>query len=386
MLLRRAPHSLPGQYPRPGRSQALWWLGWLLLLPALAGALPVSGSWYDPQRAGEGLVIEVDSQGQAVLAWFTYDDAGRQRWYFGQGEMQGNQLRIDPLQWPHGSQFGDDYDPAQVQRQTIGWMQLEFASCSELSVDYAVEDRTGQLQLQRLSRPVGVDCAGLNDESALALSGSWFDVRRSGEGLLLEALDAQRAIVYWFSHDLDGGQLWLIGEGKAQGGHWVFEQLLQAVGGRFGPDFDPGQVSLIDWGSARLALDCAAGDWEYEARLEGYGSGHHVLTRLNAVAGPECRRAPPERALREQMLAFTGATLLDFDSGESATGQTLLVEQGQITGIGPTATTPVPIEAIRIGLDGAYLMPGLTDRHTHIGTSPTELLGQNHRFRQRLIE
>jgi hypothetical protein len=45
--------------------------------------------------------------------------------------------------------------------------------------------------------------------------------------------------------------------------------------------------------------------------------------------------------------------------------QAVLVEEGRITSVGPSAETPIPPGAIVINGQGAYLMPGLADMHVH---------------------
>jgi hypothetical protein len=36
----------------------------------------VSGSWYDPARSGEGLIVQFLPNGKALVIWFTYPAAG----------------------------------------------------------------------------------------------------------------------------------------------------------------------------------------------------------------------------------------------------------------------------------------------------------------------
>jgi len=47
-------------------------------------------------------------------------------------------------------------------------------------------------------------------------------------------------------------------------------------------------------------------------------------------------------------------------------GQTVVVQQGRITAIGPFSSTPVPAGATAIQGQGRYLMPGLADMHVHL--------------------
>jgi imidazolonepropionase-like amidohydrolase len=47
-------------------------------------------------------------------------------------------------------------------------------------------------------------------------------------------------------------------------------------------------------------------------------------------------------------------------------GQTVVVQDGRITAVGPAASTTVPGGAVRVDGQGTYLMPGLAEMHGHI--------------------
>ncbi|WP_017587689.1 amidohydrolase family protein [Nocardiopsis ganjiahuensis] len=65
------------------------------------------------------------------------------------------------------------------------------------------------------------------------------------------------------------------------------------------------------------------------------------------------------------MRAYTHATVIDATGTPPLPDHTVLVENGVITAVGPTATTSVPESAEVVDLTGRYLIPGLTDAHTH---------------------
>ncbi len=64
--------------------------------------------------------------------------------------------------------------------------------------------------------------------------------------------------------------------------------------------------------------------------------------------------------------AFLNANILDPGTGEVTRGATLLVEDGLITGYG--AEIAVPEAAVRVDLEGRWLVPGYIDAHAHIAT------------------
>ena len=99
-----------------------------VLLAACAGAVAAaappgpqhSGHWYTPGRSGEGWMLEILSPQQALLYWFTYDDAGRQRWLTSVGRIDAGGIDFDPVVLTTGGRFGPGFDPGQIVHQAVG--------------------------------------------------------------------------------------------------------------------------------------------------------------------------------------------------------------------------------------------------------------------------
>ncbi len=64
-------------------------------------------------------------------------------------------------------------------------------------------------------------------------------------------------------------------------------------------------------------------------------------------------------------VALVDVTVLPMDGSGPAPGQTVLVEDGRVTAIGPVGSVSIPGAAHRVDGAGRYLVPGLTDAHTH---------------------
>lgn len=290
----------------------------LLALSALAlavWAMPVSAStiephhsalWYDPARDGEGFVLEVYADDHALLTWYTYDDAGKQRWLTGFGSVtvddDGNeQLHFPEMLAPRGGRFGPGFDPAQVQRVPVGEITLRFDDCWRGEVDYAVFGQTGTIDLHRLTRTMGATCGPIHGTTGEPVqpyagqSGAWYDPAHDGEGWLLQWLAEGEAIVTWFTYTPQGEPYWLIGTGTMEDGRIVFPQLQTTRGARFGDAFDPDDVERIDWGSLELAIDCDAGTMRYESTIAGFGQGGlDGLLHLSRLAQPPCPWVAPK--------------------------------------------------------------------------------------------
>jgi imidazolonepropionase-like amidohydrolase len=114
-----------------------------------------------------------------------------------------------------------------------------------------------------------------------------------------------------------------------------------------------------------------------------------MRTRLICVIGPlslvfaiiaACAPAARSVAKGEVMLAaqpavpgapagvtaFVDVNVVPMDSERILAHQTVLVEGGWITALGPSNKVPVPVGAIRIDGAGKYLLPGLADMHAHV--------------------
>ncbi|MEO8803541.1 MAG: hypothetical protein ABI304_05675 [Rudaea sp.] len=121
-------------------------------------------------------------------------------------------------------------------------------------------------------------------------SAMWYDPARSGEGLQLEILDADHALVEWYTYDEQGGQRWLQGVGQIvhdpAGDSIKFPQLYDTHGGHFGPNFNPADVQLNVVGDATLSFgDCNTGTFTYHA----YGQSQTLpMQRLTQTMGAGC--------------------------------------------------------------------------------------------------
>jgi hypothetical protein len=64
--------------------------------------------------------------------------------------------------------------------------------------------------------------------------------------------------------------------------------------------------------------------------------------------------------------AFVNVNVIPMDTESVLVGYTVVVVGDQIAAVGPSADVDVPSDAVVIDANGAYLMPGLADMHTHL--------------------
>jgi len=131
-------------------------------------------------------------------------------------------------------------------------------------------------------------------------SGLWYDPARSGEGIELEILPNDKALVYFFTYPppgVAGKQTWLFGMGDVVGNGIEFADV------RLGARDAQGKVTSQHWGRFALTFDsCSSGGMRWDGPA-GWGSMEVPLYRLTALQGLGClppgygtRVIPPQQA------------------------------------------------------------------------------------------
>lgn len=124
------------------------------------------GSWYrGPEAPGEGLQLQVQGDGSALLVWYTFDSEGRPSWLIGTspGRSADGVLRFELLR-PRGTRFGAGFSREEVQRPRWGSAELAFEGCDRATLRWQPVEPgwpAGQLALQQLTRIDGsASCPG----------------------------------------------------------------------------------------------------------------------------------------------------------------------------------------------------------------------------------
>jgi hypothetical protein len=250
----------------------------------------LSGAWFDSKHEGEGFIVEVLEDDTALVYWFTYHDDGRQRWFFGVGDVIGNRIVIENLMDAQGGQFGKNFDPDEVVLRSRGSLSMAFLGCQQAIVNYSVDNNGGHQQVTRLTNIYGHTCGSSDTAPEQDLSGSWYDPSHEGEGFIVEQTGPGQALVFWFTYDATGEQTWLLNTGTVQDGSITFTELLRPLGGKFGRSFDPQSVEHMPWGELELQLDCAGGSASYSADAPGFSNGSQSLVPLTRLQNSGCVR------------------------------------------------------------------------------------------------
>lgn len=172
----------------------------MLILLALAGTAKAqinyghSGAWFNPDTAGQGLLVEVlPDSNQVFVAWFTFETAGsklgapEQRWLTGQGEIIGDTANL-MLSVTAGGVFDD---PTAVTTTPVGSAMMTLPDCVSGRFDYQLDSDglAGGFDLQRIG--TGATCQELAGDSS---PGAEVTITHlSNEGVLIS--DGDNAVV-----------------------------------------------------------------------------------------------------------------------------------------------------------------------------------------------
>jgi len=120
----------------------------------------LSGSWYDPTHDGEGYVLEVLADQRVLVYWFSYDQQANRRWFFGVGGIQEDRITFNNMRTTHGGIFGADFDPATVERESWGSLELDL-ECESGIASFTPSEigfPAGTLNVTRLTLLDGLTC------------------------------------------------------------------------------------------------------------------------------------------------------------------------------------------------------------------------------------
>jgi hypothetical protein len=212
----------------------------------------LTGSWYDPRTNGQGFFVQVypdllaPGKGIVQASWLTYDDvvggAEHQRWYTLNGTVESGQTQVAlPIYQNTGGNFAA---PPITTAYPIGTATLSFDSCTSGALTYNLMGRESTIALTRLME--NVTCSATvpvpkSRDPQIGLSGNWYDVATSGQGLAMEVHPISTVIFFaWMTYAPDGadagpaGQRWYTGLGKYLGNlDSIPVQLYESTGGLF---------------------------------------------------------------------------------------------------------------------------------------------------------
>lgn len=113
-----------------------------------------TGSWYDPDQSGQGLMLEILPGGSVLALWFSFSPTGQQAWFGGVGSYSGNSATIGNVSLPTGGKWVSSFDGSTVAQNPWGTLSLTFTDHDHGKVDFAsaLGYGSGSMKLTRLTR------------------------------------------------------------------------------------------------------------------------------------------------------------------------------------------------------------------------------------------
>lgn len=124
-----------------------------------------TGAWFEPAKSGRGFNVEIADDpanpngARMVIYWYDYFE-GEQVWMTGSVgfDWGASSLQV-PMLITRGGQFGDAFDPAQVQlTEDWGTLTVRFTGCRSAEFSYESAFGSGSMSLQRITQPLGSRC------------------------------------------------------------------------------------------------------------------------------------------------------------------------------------------------------------------------------------
>lgn len=166
-----------------------------------------SGSWYNPLQDGHGLSVEVLPNNTTVVYWYVYDPDGSPVFLVTVGPNQGNYVTGDTYVYS-GMRFGE-FDPADLNSELWGTVQLRFRSCDSAELTYnAIDSRfgSGMIPMTRLVSIDGLKCKSSPVHGNYAITQSAWNEESSETSQTngLAVLFADGAMIYELGTDTPG--------------------------------------------------------------------------------------------------------------------------------------------------------------------------------------
>lgn len=228
------------------------------------------GNFYNPGRSGEGIQLTLENDGETfVLTYYTYL-GGEQVWLIGIGTLSGGRILFDEMSITQGADYGNGFDPDDVDYTQWGSIEMEFIDCDRavLHIDPVLDGfEPFTVEMQRI---VPTQCgAGGPSTSNRVITGNWYDPARSGEGFQLAWEEGQFVLTYYTYKD--GKQTWLLGLGERFGDTLIFPDVNITGGADFGGRFRPGDVQSEFFGAIEMTIeDCNNATIQVESALAGF--------------------------------------------------------------------------------------------------------------------
>ncbi|HOP22192.1 MAG TPA: hypothetical protein PK055_09300 [Gammaproteobacteria bacterium] len=260
-----------------------------------------TGMFYDMDRSGEGVMVEMLRNGTALVTMFTYAPNGNeQMWLIGVGKIVGNSIVVDELLKTTGGFFGPGFNPDNVTHESVGSLSLVFSECNSktnpgrmtFQPNSQFENELDSMLVKSRRITNVVECDSLEQSNPMGgRSGLFHDPTRSGEGVFVQMINNNRALIIAYTYTIDGKHLWFISsdtliEGNKITAEMIYPESLTS----FGNQFNSAELDFKPWGTIKLEYqpECDSLTYSYNSVVEEYGSATYNYQRVTKTEGTTC--------------------------------------------------------------------------------------------------
>lgn len=121
---------------------------------------PSTGSWFNPDQSGHGIMLEFLPDGQILVTWFVFDNAGNRDWVQAIGHFEDEIAKLSAYQ-VDGGQFPPAFDSGATDLVYWGTLSIVLYGCDSGAMTWMPDRqgyRAGGMSLTRLSSIAGQTC------------------------------------------------------------------------------------------------------------------------------------------------------------------------------------------------------------------------------------
>ncbi len=131
------------------------------------------------------------------------------------------------------------------------------------------------------------------------VSGAWYDLSHSGEGILIEVLSEILVQIVWFTYTETGQQRWFLGTGEIKGNQINIDDVLVTRGPKFGDEFDANDLEFTTLGNVQITVQsCDSAQLRFETEDQVFRQN---LSRLTTLLGYQCGQESSSKTLSSDL-------------------------------------------------------------------------------------
>jgi len=153
---------------------------------------PHPGLWRIPTRPGSGFDIELTSNNDLFMIWYTYTEQGDSRWYLASGDFNDATWTEDVREF--------NWDGSQTTSTQVGNVTINFQDNNHATISWSLNGNQGTEPIEFFQF----------ENSAQQQAGTWYQPTLSGYGLTHVQQGSIQVNVLYF-YDSTGNPVWTVG-------------------------------------------------------------------------------------------------------------------------------------------------------------------------------